>query len=457
MAATTPNSEEDTELTMCDVLQEEQELEEDANAVLGGSDDTNCSYDKGYVLRQALYACTTCCTGGDAGVCLACCYACHDGHDIIELYTKRNFRCDCGNSKFNGKNCTLRPNKDLVNSKNKYNHNFKGLYCSCIRPYPDLEDSVSDEMIQCIFCEDWYHGRHIGVFEIPDDYFEMICYKCMDANKFLYSYAKNYSVKTDSSPGKKAKADFASVAVKDSLKLEQLSTSNGHISNEVTVKNEDEEIDVVKMEPVAMNGSLSPTVEVKKCDMKTEPGSSHCVELTSSTSSGKTEMQLTETLAEKKMEAPIKNDCNGTSIERGQQCILQGIDADKDVTGGSIFWPENWRNELCRCPNCMSMYGMLKCEFLLNPDDTIQAYEEQGKGRSKESQYDQGLSALGRLDRVRQMEAVRAYTNMKGELKEYLKEFAVNKRTVCESDIKEFFERMAKKQKLNNGVPHFCR
>lgn len=32
--------------------------------------------------------------------------------------------------------------KDLVNSANKYNHNFHGRYCTCDRPYPDTEDEV---------------------------------------------------------------------------------------------------------------------------------------------------------------------------------------------------------------------------------------------------------------------------------------------------------------------------
>lgn len=46
---------------------------------------------QGYVKRQALYACSTCTPkGGEpAGVCLACSYKCHEGHDLFELYTKR--------------------------------------------------------------------------------------------------------------------------------------------------------------------------------------------------------------------------------------------------------------------------------------------------------------------------------------------------------------------------------
>lgn len=30
----------------------------------------------------------------------ACSYSCHENHELIELYTKRDFRCDCGNNKF---------------------------------------------------------------------------------------------------------------------------------------------------------------------------------------------------------------------------------------------------------------------------------------------------------------------------------------------------------------------
>lgn len=42
--------------------------------------------------RQAVYACSTCTPPGSsltAGICLACSLRCHEGHDLIELYTKR--------------------------------------------------------------------------------------------------------------------------------------------------------------------------------------------------------------------------------------------------------------------------------------------------------------------------------------------------------------------------------
>lgn len=90
-----------------------------------------------------------------SGVCLACSYKCHDGHDLVELYTKRNFRCDCGTSKILTIRCKLDANKMEDNDKNTYNQNFSGVYCVCHRPYPDEQDDVQDEMIQCVFCEDW--------------------------------------------------------------------------------------------------------------------------------------------------------------------------------------------------------------------------------------------------------------------------------------------------------------
>ena len=53
-------------------------------------------------------------------MCLACSYHCHEGHDLVELYTKRNFRCDCGNKKFPSRNiCTLEPKKRPENEDNK--------------------------------------------------------------------------------------------------------------------------------------------------------------------------------------------------------------------------------------------------------------------------------------------------------------------------------------------------
>ena len=71
-------------------------------------------------------------------------------------------------------------------NNNSYNQNFTGLYCTCSRPYPDPEDPVEDVMVQCVVCEDWYHGRHLArdsttsVCPAEEFYEEMICYQCVE-------------------------------------------------------------------------------------------------------------------------------------------------------------------------------------------------------------------------------------------------------------------------------------
>lgn len=51
------------------------------------------------------------------------------------------------------------------NDLNVYNQNFKGLYCICQRPYPDPDSDNTDEMVQCIVCEDWFHSKVYFIFK----------------------------------------------------------------------------------------------------------------------------------------------------------------------------------------------------------------------------------------------------------------------------------------------------
>ncbi|XP_033354693.1 putative E3 ubiquitin-protein ligase UBR7 isoform X2 [Bombus vosnesenskii] len=329
--------EEENSVTMLDVLREENQLEEDAYAVLGASDDKNCTYSKGYT-RQALYACKTCCQKSvRAAVCLACSFHCHEGHELIELYTKRHFRCDCGNSKFGGKKCNLDP-----------------------RPYPDPDDTVNDEMLQCIICEDWYHSKHLECEkEMPADgaYDEMICAGCMKKNDFLWNYANKYTALTTT------EASFG-----------------------------DKEEELINVES-----------ESKICRM------------------------------------PRNNS------------------AKRIVLRGSCFWTEGWRAALCTCETCKELYREKHIAFLLDPTDSVHAYEEAGKINSRESRYEKGMKALASLGRVEQLTAIEEYNNMKERLKQYLQKFAENKKVVREEDIKEFFSEMESKKRPKVVIPTYCR
>jgi E3 ubiquitin-protein ligase UBR7 len=154
--------------------------------------------------RQALYACLTCNPKNapffqEGGVCLACSYKCHEGHEMVELYTKRNFRCDCGNKKFPDNPCALQKDKEEYNDKNLYSQNFSGLYCNCHRPYPDPDESAAESspMIQCVICEDWYHTEHVvpstdseSDYDFEGGTVELICQNCTLKLDFLRYYAQ---------------------------------------------------------------------------------------------------------------------------------------------------------------------------------------------------------------------------------------------------------------------------
>jgi len=152
------------------------------------------------------------------GVCYGCSVHCHDNHDLVELYTKRKFSCDCGNSKFPTK-CTLFENKLALNVDNKYNHNFNGNYCLCKKRYPEEETGEAGPMVQCAGCEDWFHLKHIadGTTTVTEDNVddaenEMFCKKCVSNLRFLLFYASGKPVKDEN--GKCLYKDDESIASK---------------------------------------------------------------------------------------------------------------------------------------------------------------------------------------------------------------------------------------------------
>lgn len=89
-----------------------------------------------------------------AGFCEGCKNQCHGGHlkHVVDLYSKRIFRCDCGNESMSNQ-CVLNAGKEEREQKMlNYNQNFVGRYCRCHQG-----EIPGDEMLQCALCEDWFH------------------------------------------------------------------------------------------------------------------------------------------------------------------------------------------------------------------------------------------------------------------------------------------------------------
>ncbi|CAN9502145.1 unnamed protein product [Ophioblennius macclurei] len=398
----------------------EEELHR-ALCVLAGSDADNCSYPQGYVKRQAVFACNTCTPSSaaaePAGVCLACANKCHDGHDIFELYTKRNFRCDCGNEKFAGFQCQLNPVKDERNVRNNYNHNFNGCYCTCDRPYPDTEDQDDDEMIQCIVCEDWLHSKHLGCAVVePEELQEMVCEACMNKAPFLWTYAAHFAVPP---------------VVNISHRKQQEGEEEEEEEEEEQVEVEEEEEDVKKEDRESgQNRNEEPSTSEEQ--QETVNRSSPCKRTHEEMSGG-----------------PAK------ARGKAEECRLKELQSAAAAVPrsrqGAVFWPYSWRSELCTCTNCKKAYVAAAVHFLMDQSDTVLAYEKRGLD---EPFGQHPLMALtGSMDHVQQLEVIYGFNELTTSITAFLQQCASEGKTVTEEAVRQFFEelRARKRRRTNAG------
>ncbi|SJX63538.1 related to Protein mlo2 [Sporisorium reilianum f. sp. reilianum] len=172
-----PNlGEDEVGFTAADLIAQQSRLEAQANEAIPFQFDT-CTHERGYI-RQPVYACKTC---GGGGVCAGCSVSCHAEHELVELFNKRKFRCDCGTPNLyrqqapnqavrrtrltqqlvypeGAKPCSLRkPGFSPQNDANAYNHNFDGGFCYCERGKTYDAEKEDETMFQCIICEEWLH------------------------------------------------------------------------------------------------------------------------------------------------------------------------------------------------------------------------------------------------------------------------------------------------------------
>nr|XP_034895182.1 putative E3 ubiquitin-protein ligase UBR7 isoform X1 [Populus alba] len=374
-------------VTIDEYLKNVEAEELNADLVLGGDEGNECTYNMGYMKRQAIFSCLSCTPDGNAGVCTACSLSCHDGHEIVELWTKRNFRCDCGNSKFGEFVCKLFPKKDVENAENSYNHNFKGLYCSCDRPYPDPDVEAQEEMIQCIMCEDWFHDEHLGLEssnEIPRDeegeplYEDFICKTCSTVCSFLTLYPK-----TIRAAGGKGDATYSNAKDKDVLEDVPTACGSGKLENDICANNSSEKDNATAGKASAVGESSWKNSGSNDSNQCTEDTNLHTT------------------------------------------CVL-GVDVEvtSPVSEGKpLFLSKNWRDILCRCEKCLDMYNQKHISYLLDREDTIVEYEKMAKQKREEKlQQQEGaeLSFFNKLGHIEKVEILNGIADFKDEFRSFL-------------------------------------
>ncbi|CAK9868151.1 unnamed protein product [Sphagnum jensenii] len=405
-----------------------EELEVDL--ILGGDEGTECTYSQGYKNRQAIFACRTCTPDGNAGFCTACSLSCHEGHDVLELWTRRRFRCDCGNSKFGVGICRLQANKESENSCNIYNQNYKGVYCICKRPHPDPDLPEQCEMLQCCICEDWFHEHHLGLppsLQYPKDeegeplYDELVCQACVPRCSFISQYPKALI------PPSSVIDDVA----EDPVEAVEPVTSRGY--PHVTGNTENNVAGLPYL-----NGTKQENVTpiVAQAELSNAEISGECV----------VDCKL-GTITEQKQTSTLHH------LQKATSSCLSTLDevaeGPKPEPVGPFFLSSGWRAKLCQCPHCLNMYEEKGVSFLLDRDDTMQEYEATGKRKREEAlARSEGAESnfMQKMGHIEQIEILRGVNEMTSGLQAFLAPFGETGKTVTSADIHEFFEKLNQKR-----------
>lgn len=173
--------------------------------------------------------------------------------------------------------------------------------------------------------------------------------------------------------------------------------------------------------------------------------------------SGETEPEAPDTVSDVNSEEEMPKELLSKS-----QDVIAAITACKMPKSkcelATKFFPDiNWRQQLCTCVNCLKTYQDENVLFLIDPQDSLQVYEEKGTAKALEEERTEEQKFLNSLDRVPLLETIAAYQELKGELADFLRKFAENKKVVREEDVREFFRDMTARKKQRTDVSYFCR
>ncbi|KAH0579006.1 hypothetical protein H2248_003176 [Termitomyces sp. 'cryptogamus'] len=388
--------------TLVDYVASQDDLLQEAALALP-HEFSKCTYSLGHI-RQAVYLCLTCSV--ERGICSACSIACHTDHEQIELFPKRNFRCDCPTTSV-VHTCILHKTLEEENVLNAYGPNFKAQFCRCGRPYDARTEQ--ETMIQCLVCEDWFHESCCNLRERPtsrkispephpeqaevheegsdDDaqsqgsshlppglisgteYESFICGLCASRNKTLMRWAGTSGITmvvrdAPVEPWKRLVYESRTTENPDPITILDASTADGPT--------------------VGSKRPLSPS-NVDYSDPKRLRGSS---------------------------QAPVPSSvpCLAPEANFMAQNIYQQLDAPVTASlgTGDLFLSEGFRDRWCRCPSCLPPLEAMPC--LLVEEETYEPPEDPDSGLSLE---ELGMRALERLPRDKAIDGIHAFNGMR--------------------------------------------
>ncbi|KAG0046126.1 hypothetical protein BGZ83_008666 [Gryganskiella cystojenkinii] len=422
-------------ITVSEYIEEQERLEKEARELFPKKFDV-CSNSMGYI-RQPVYSCLTCnpSPSEEAGFCYSCSISCHGDHNLVELFTKRSFRCDCGTDKFKDVKCKLDPKPaGVLNDLNQYNHNYLGRFCWCDIQYdPTKEEST---MLQCVVCEDWYHDTCIGISPHNDDFDDFICRTCTRAHPFLRRYAKNPLFMigvSDKKGGQK------SITMIDCSQVQKKNLKDSKEEDE-SKSDSAADVDITTVSKSPSDGSTITTTTTSKTETVKNTSSS-----TMSMTVTETTTQVKRSLESADQDKSDTKDADEISNKRvklnttdsTQTCKLhqQPEDAYPEQEM-NLFATEGWRDLLCQCPSCLALYTKENVSFILG-EEAI--YEDEDDDDAESSILESGMKKLNEMDRVQVMDGMLAYSRMRDEIRSFLAPFSEQGKVVTEEDVRAFF------------------
>ncbi|KAK8903744.1 hypothetical protein ACHAPF_009597 [Botrytis cinerea] len=482
--------------TAAEFISTQLKLEAEAREALPYSIDT-CTKPLGS-LRQILFACLTCNPApsnvsdpyNPAGVCYSCSIQCHGEHNLVELFSKRNFTCDCGTTRFPATSpCSLRINSETntngnVHSeppelKNKYNHNFRNRFCGCGCDYDAYKEKGT--MFQCLGLssadeggcgEDWWHPG---------------CITGIGPN--WYEGMSNQDSPKKSQQNNEGTLDSITEVAEPSA-VEPIRDETNEKSNEVeapkseaAVDQEEDEEEEEEDPPLPPGFPAEDDFEgfiCYKCvnavpwikKYASAPGFLPPVFKRSAAPSPENEIpskstnilapSISESRKRKSEDDEISTCSTSKRIksEESERSTNKGFSSDDDSKPTScklkalpkaldgqisLFFTSDFRDHLCHCSDCYP--ELAKHPQLLEEEETYEPPvsedgDEGGSTVGSGSIYDRGESALKNVDRVRAIEGVMAYNHLKDKLKPFFQKFAESGQAISADDIKEHFAKI---------------
>lgn len=397
--APVPNISPERGFTAQDLIDQQGRLESVATEAIPYRFDT-CTYERGYI-RQPVFACRTC---GGGGVCAGCSVACHGDHELVELFNRRNFRCDCGTENLyrerkdrthtgfpsDAEPCQLRKSGasggfGAVNDSNKYDANFRGHFCVCERGQAYDAETEDETMFQCLLCENWLHESCVSLR--PDrvkppllehtDFDTMICGACAAGETALHPY----------------------IGVRGFIAIERVAD----VDTEDGTGRHTHEIRSIGPSKWALYGTQVPELHAKR---RRTAGSGMCKRPT-----------------------------------RMLPAVARGAQMD-------VYLQDGFRDVLCRCNSCEKDWARLP--YVASEEETyeppVEDDAETASVASTNSTYDRALAALGHLPRDRMIESLRAYEGLRDALFAHLRPFAEKHEPVDEDTVRSFFKDFIEKR-----------